>query len=163
MFELYALIPGLLAIMYSLHWFSYSYIKNNIIKSRRWCLNLCCGKTDGGGINADIIRHTDVPRFNKISDIYKLPYKDGQFEWVLCSHTVEHVEDPAMLDRELRRVGKNVIYVLPPLWDIGAMLNILEHRWIFLTLRKTHNKLPRHVKLPGSCTIQRLLGQIIKA
>lgn len=160
---LYILIPLTLAMLFFLHWLSYSYIKNSIIKSRKWCLNLCCGNTDGGGINADVVRHFDVPRFEKLSNIYRLPYRDRQFEWVLCSHTIEHVDDPWKLDRELRRVGKNVVYVLPPLWDIGAVFNLLEHKWVFLTLRKTHRELPRHIKLPGSDTMQKIFGQMIRA
>ena len=116
-----------------------------------------------GGINADIVRHLSVPGFEKISNIYNLPYETGQFDWVLCSHTAEHVDDPVKLDNELRRVGRNVVYVLPPLWDIGAAFNLLEHKWVFLTITKTHRTLPRHIKLPGSETIQKYLGQMIRA
>jgi len=160
-FFLYTII--LVIVLAFVHWLSYSYLKSDIISRRKWSLNVCCGNTDGGGVNADIVRHYDVPRFDKLLNIYNLPYSNGQFEWVLCSHTVEHVEDPSRLDRELRRVGKNVVYILPPLWDIGATLNILEHKWIFITLKKNHRSLPKYVKLPGSETAQKLFGQFIKA
>ena len=151
------------SILFLLHWLSYSYLKNNIISTRKWSLNLCCGVTDGGGINADIKRHYEVPRFDKLSNIYELPYGNGEFEWVLCSHTAEHVENPEKLDRELRRVGQNIVYILPPLWDIGAAVNIFEHRWLFITIRKTHKTLPKYIKLPGADLIQSLFGQVIKA
>lgn len=163
MLILYIFIVLIPLVLFFLHWLSYSYIKNSIIRSRKWCLNLCCGNTDGGGINADVVRHIDIPRFDRLSNIYRLPYNDGQFEWVLCSHTIEHVDDPCRLDRELRRVGNNVVYVLPPLLDLGAVFNLLEHKWVFLTIRKTHSELPRHIKLPGSDTIQKIFGQMIRA
>jgi len=89
---------------------------------------------------------------------------DRQFAHALCSHTIEHVDDPEAFDAELRRVSKNVTYAVPPLWDIGAALNVFEHRWIFLTFRTKHeNKLPPYVKLPFARTVQKLLGQTIAA
>ena len=156
-------VIGIVLISWVLHQVSYVYIKTRILESRRWDLNLCCGKTDGKGINVDITQHKDVPNFHCVEDIYNLPFADKQFEWVLCSHTAEHVEDPMELDRELRRVGKNVVYVLPPLWDLGAVFNIFEHRWIFLSFRKSHNKLPPFIRLPFADTVQRWFGQRIAA
>lgn len=155
-----------MAVLYGLFFlnrYSYHHLKRDILSRRRWCLNICCGRTDGGGINADIVRHSPVRNFHCIRDIYRLPFGDRRFEWVLCSHTVEHVEDPQRLDRELRRVGRNVLYVVPPLWDVAAALNVFEHKWLFLTLSKEHDRLPRYIKLPMARTIQRWLGQRISA
>jgi hypothetical protein len=53
--------------------------------------------------------------------------------------------------------------VLPPLWDVTAALNVLEHRWVFLTFKKRHSKLPRYVRLPMAGWIQDVLGQRIHA
>ncbi|MBD3366543.1 MAG: methyltransferase domain-containing protein [Candidatus Eisenbacteria bacterium] len=142
---------------------SYDRIKRSILSRRRWCLNICCGHTDGGGINVDIVRHSAVRNFKRVRDIYRLPFRDRKFEWVLCSHTVEHVDDPERLDRELRRVGRNVLYVVPPLWDLAAAFNVFEHKWLFLTLSKEHRELPRYIKLPFARTIQRAMGQRISA
>ena len=122
-------------------------------------MNICCGKTDGGGVNADIVRHADVPRFQRIEDIYRLPFSDRHFDSVLCSHTLEHVEDPDRFYSELCRVGRQVVLVLPPLWDITAALNVFEHRWIFLTWKKVHDRPPRRLRLPLARTLQGLLGQ----
>lgn len=155
-----SLVVGLQA----LNFLSYSVLKRRILRSRpTWDLNICCGKTDGGGVNADIVKHQDVPNFVQVTDIYALPFEDGQFENVLCSHTIEHVEDPARFFAELKRVGRNVTLVIPPVWDVSAALNILEHRWIFLTLRKKHHTLPSHVPLPFAATVQRVFGQRIHA
>jgi len=150
---------GLWAVLWAPHQVSYRLLKNRALKRQRWDLNICCGRTDGGGVNADIVRHADLPRFQIVEDIYRLPFADRQFGSVLCSHTLEHVEDPDRFFGELQRVGGQVTLVLPPLWDITAALNILEHRWIFLTLKKEHRRPPRRIRLPLARTVQRLLGQ----
>jgi len=127
-------------------------------------LNICCGHTDGGGLNVDIVQHSHVPNYKQVTNVLELPFRDRQFAHALCSHTIEHVDDPEAFDAELRRVSENVTYAVPPLWDIGAALNVFEHRWIFLTFRTKHeNKLPPYVKLPFARTVQKLLGQTIAA
>ena len=153
----------LYATSYVLNWLSYRVLKNRIIEKQSWDLNICCGATDGGGINADIIKHSEVDNFVLIQDIYKLPFQEGQFESVLCSHTIEHVDDPKRFHEELMRVGKRVTYIMPPLWDITAAFNFIEHKWLFLTLSKEHSTLPRYIRLPFSSFIQRIFGQRKKA
>lgn len=147
----------------ALNFLSYRILKHRILRKRKWDLNVCCGKTDGGGINADIVRHAKLPNFVLVGSVYSLPFQDHQFETVLCSHAMEHVGDPDAFFKELTRVGKQITIVLPPLWDLAGILNVFEHRWIFLTLRKAHNRLPRRVRLPLSRTVQRLFGQRIHA
>ncbi len=156
-------ILTVVVVFFGLHWLSYSVLKGRILGQRRWDLNICCGRTDGGGVNADIVEFGEINNFCMIADVYSLPFGDGEFEWVMSSHTVEHLDEPAAFDRELRRVGKNVVYIVPPLWDVGAMLNMLQHKWIFITFRKRHYRLPRYVKLPLARTLQRVWGQKIKA
>lgn len=153
-----------LLLLSLLNQLSYVWLKNRILRSRRWDLNICCGHTDGGGVNADIVRHSHVPNYTQINNVCELPFRDRQFAHTLCSHTIEHVDDPEAFDRELRRVSGHVTYAVPPLWDIGAALNVFEHRWIFLTFRTKHvGRLPRHVRLPLSRTVQRVFGQTIAA
>ncbi len=159
---LYILIAlGLFILLWAPHQVSYRIVKNRILKRQKWGLNICCGRTDGGGVNADIFAHAELPRYQHLEDIYRLPFADKQFDSVLCSHTLEHVEDPDRFFEELSRVGRQVTLVLPPLWDITAALNFFEHRWVFLTLKKVHNTPPRRVRLPLARTVQRLLGQRI--
>ena len=126
-------------------------------------MNICCGKTDGGGVNVDIVKHADVPNLIVVDDIYELPFATNQFEHCLCSHTIEHVEDPAAFYAELQRVSKKVTLVVPPLWDLSAVCNVFEHRWLFLTFRKEHHTLPPFVVLPFSQFFQEKLGQKIRA
>lgn len=158
------MVLSVVLVIYLLNRISYVLLKRRIFNTRRWDLNICCGKTDGGGLNADIFRHSEeIRNFVLIRDIYNLPFANRQFEHVLCSHTVEHVDDPARFDTELRRVGETVQYILPPLWDFGAAFNFLEHKWIFLTCRKAHNRLPRYVRLPFSRVVHKHLEQRIIA
>ncbi len=142
---------------------SYTIMKNRELKNRKWDLNICCGKTDGGGINADIIQHSKINNFNLIKNIYDLPYADKQFEYVICSHTMEHIDNPTEFYSELERVGKNLTILIPPLWDLSAAFNFLEHKWVFLSLKTKHSKLPKFVKLPISDWQQKKFGQKIKA
>ena len=163
LFALAALAAVITAIVVFLHWYSYHYQKQSIIRRQSLDLNICCGTTDGGGINADIVRHADLPGFVQVDDVDELPFADGQFDTVLCSHTSEHVGDPDRFDRELRRVGREVVYILPPLWDLAAALNIREHKWLFLTLRKVHHRLPPRVPLPLARRLHARIGQRVTA
>lgn len=146
-----------------LHWLSYGVLRVRHTKASTWDLNICCGTVDGGGVNADIVRHTPLPNFVLIDDVYRLPFPDKKFRRTLCSHTAEHVDDPDRFDRELRRVSEEVVYLLPPVWDLAAAFNVLEHKWIFLTWRKRHTQLPRRVRLPFAARVQARLGQRIVA
>lgn len=141
------------------NYLSYFVLKKRILEEREWGLNICCGRTDGGGLNVDIIQHEDVPRFKLVSDIYNLPFVDGQFETVLCSHTIEHVDDPEKFYKELQRVGQEVTLVVPPLYDLAAVLNIFEHKWIFLTFRKRHHTVPYYIRLPFADLFHSRFGQ----
>jgi SAM-dependent methyltransferase len=163
MLYLLALIATATGIIVFLHWYSYRHLKLAIIARRRWDLNICCGTTDGGGVNVDIVKHADLPNFVKVDNIYSLPFRDAEFDTVLCSHTIEHIEYPRRFDRELRRVAKNVVYIIPPVWDLAAAFNIWEHRWIFLTVRKVHSRLPRRVELPFARRLQARIGQRVTA
>ncbi|MEM9478626.1 MAG: methyltransferase domain-containing protein, partial [Verrucomicrobiota bacterium] len=127
-------LAGIIAVLVLLNFVSYRLFGARIRNRReKWDLNICCGRTDGGGVNADIVKHAEVPNYVQVEDIYDLPFRTGQFENVLCSHTLEHVEDPEAFFEELSRVAKEVTIVLPPLWDLSAVLNVFEHKWIFFS------------------------------
>ncbi|MPN43517.1 hypothetical protein SDC9_191077 [bioreactor metagenome] len=99
-----------------------------------------------------------------ISDVTRLPHPDGAFEHVLCSHTIEHVPDPKAMFQELRRIGKNVTILVPPLWDFTAALNPFEHQVIFLSLTSRHeNELPRFFRFAPARWLQARFGQKINA
>jgi SAM-dependent methyltransferase len=156
-------LAGMYSIVKITNVISYGIMKDSILKRQKWDLNICCGKTDGGGINADIVKHSELPNFVLINHIENLPFVNKQFNQVLCSHTIEHVDNPAKVYEELRRVGENITIVLPPLWDLTAAFNILEHQWIFFTFKKEHNQLPFHIRLPFAQKFQKAFGQKIHA
>jgi hypothetical protein len=143
---------------------SYILLKTRIFGKRKWDLNICCGKMDGGGINADIVKHSnDIENFLLIDNIYHLPFGNKQFKRVVCSHTMEHVDDPDRFDIELRRVGVEIFYIVPPIWDIAAAFNLWEHKWIFLTFKKEHTRLPPYARLPFSRILHNQFNQRIAA
>jgi hypothetical protein len=160
-FRLILFAAGLTGFIHSLNLVSYHLIKNRVLTRRNWDLNICCGKTDGGGINADIIRHKEVPNL-VIVDIYHLPFQSSQFKHVLCSHTIEHVSCPKELYAELKRVGSHVTLLIPPIWDLSAAFNLLEHKWIYWSLFTEHSDLPYYTRLPLSGFVQNRIGQRIK-
>lgn len=142
------------------HVLDYRILKVRYYKSRKWDLNISCANTDGGGINADIVKR-DVPNFVLIKNIYKLPFADKQFKNTVCSHTLEHAEDPDRFYKELRRVSRKVTLVIPPIWDIAALGDFREHKWQFLVINpKQENKLPKKIRLPWFW-YQRRFGQSI--
>ncbi len=158
------IIIGFILYLFLAHYLSYSVFKTKVLKNRKWDLNICCGNTDGGGINADIVEHKNIPNFVFIQDIYNLPFKDKQFDYVLCSHTIEHVDKPKKYYQELKRVGKHVILVIPPLWDIfAAFLAFPSHKWLCLTFKKEHTSLPKMIPLYYALFYQKLFGQHIGA
>jgi hypothetical protein len=153
-----------IAAAWCAHFASYRSIKNRALRERKWDYNICCGTTDGGGINADIKKHGEVPRFELITDVSRLAHPDGAFQHVLCSHTIEHVPDPEAMYRELRRIGRNVTLLVPPLWDFTAALHPLEHQVIFLTFKSRHeNHLPPFIRYWPARWLQAFLGQRIEA
>ena len=40
-------------------------------------------------------------------DLLKLPFKDKLFDWIICNHTLEHIEDDKKAMKEMCRVLKN--------------------------------------------------------
>lgn len=151
------------ALLYGLNRLSYVFLKRRIFDARAWDLNVGCGRTDGGGINTDIVAHEAVPNL-VIADPLHLPFRDKAFKSVVCSHVAEHLQDPEALMAELHRVGREITLIVPPLWDIAAAWNFMEHRWLFLTFRKIYrNNLPPHIRLPLASALQRFIGQKIRA
>ncbi len=70
----------------------------------------------------------------------KFPFKDGEFDYVICSHVIEHVEDPVFFLNEVFRVGNSRGYIEYPLvtydymYDFDVHLNFLKFHCDELTL-----------------------------
>ncbi len=65
-----------------------------------------------------------------IADIHHLPFTDKFFDYVYCSHVLEHTEDPIMACREIIRVGKRGYIEIPTLAKDGLFCWARgQHRW----------------------------------
>jgi len=96
-------------------------------------LNLGCGKDiKKGWTNLDNIKLKGV---DIIHDINKFPYpfKDNEFDEILCSHILEHVEDIIQTLRELHRITKNKgkIKIRSPHFSSGVGYWDLTHKRLF--------------------------------
>lgn len=81
---------------------------------------------------ADNIKVLKKQRFVE-ADGERLPFQDKEFDYVICCHVVEHVDDPAKFLNELSRVGKMGYLEAPSL--IGEFLiPKASHKWVLLEL-----------------------------
>jgi len=75
------------------------------------------------------------------ADIQELPFGDKSFDFVYCSHVLEHVEDPAKAISEIVRIGKRGFIEVPTKTsDLIFNLTRLDHfhKWY---INKVGNKL----------------------
>lgn len=74
------------------------------------------------------------------ADICNMPYADQSFDFVFCSHVLEHLDDPGKAIREIQRVGRRG-YIEVPSRLSDVMMNFTHlanhHRWHGLRLGKT--------------------------
>ena len=77
----------------------------------------------------DLSNHYKDKSFVKITE-KKLPFKDKEFDFVIASHVVEHVEDISYFLNELSRVGKRGYIEIPTrLEDNLVFENKKDHIW----------------------------------
>ncbi len=79
-------------------------------------------------------RHDDLRTDGKpfkVADINHLPFEDKSYDFVYCSHLLEHVEDPVRACAELMRVGKRGYVETPSLMsDVLFSWAKGMHKWI---------------------------------
>lgn len=65
-----------------------------------------------------------------VSDIQALPFADRHFDYVVCSHVLEHVENPIQACRELQRVG-GAGFIETPTFMKDALFSWAKgmHKW----------------------------------
>ena len=86
------------------------------------CDKLTSDNIDRFGENLKI----DKREFKSIKN--KLPYKNKEFNYVICSHVLEHVDDPIFWLKELIRVGKEGFIDLPSS-RYEKLMNFDCHKW----------------------------------
>ena len=116
---------------------SINFVNNAISKNANWnILDIGCGYN--ANKNAKVI--ADV---KDLSDFYKgknftiisgkkLPFKDKEFDFVIASHVIEHVEDFEFFLKELERISTKGYIELPTrLGDNLVFENRNDHIWWF--------------------------------
>ncbi len=66
-----------------------------------------------------------------IGNVESLPYADQSYDYVLCSHVLEHTDHPAQAMAELRRVGKRGFVEVPTVMlDFMMQHGETHSRWM---------------------------------
>src|SRR5690242_16088892 len=63
-----------------------------------------------------------------VADAHQLPFKDKSFDYVVCYHILEHMDDPAQFIREITRVGKRG-WIQSPTEIAERLFHWSFHRW----------------------------------
>jgi len=80
----------------------------------------------------DLSNYYKEKKFIKINE-KKLPFKDKEFDFVIASHVIEHVEDFEFFIKELERISSKGYIELPTrLGDNLVFENKTDHIWWFI-------------------------------
>ena len=115
--------------------------KNNINKiinqNPTWkILDIGCGYRAHKNANViadikDFSEHYKNKKFVKITS-KELPFKDNEFDFVIASHVIEHVEDFEFFIKEIKRISSKGYIELPTkLGDNLVFENETDHIWWF--------------------------------
>ena len=77
----------------------------------------------------DLSNHYQDKKFIRLTE-KKLPFKDKEFDFVVASHVMEHVEDVDFFIKELERVSKKGYIELPTMLEDNLVFeNKKDHLW----------------------------------
>ena len=114
---------------------SKQFIDNLITQNLDWkVLDIGCGFAAHEKANVvcdvqDLSNFYKDKKFVKLND-KKLPFRDKEFDFVIASHVIEHVEDVTFFIKELERVSSKGYIELPtPLEDNLVFENKNDHIW----------------------------------
>ena len=116
---------------------SINFVDSILSKNSNWkILDIGCGYTSNKNATViadkqDLSDFYKNKNFVKITD-KKLPFKDNEFDFVIASHVIEHVEDFEFFIKELERISKKGYVELPSrLGDNLVFENKNDHIWWF--------------------------------
>ena len=120
-------------------------IVNDLIqKNLQWkVLDIDCGFTANKNATViadiqDLSNFYSKKTFIKITD-KKLSFKDNEFDFVIASHVIEHVEDFQFFIKELERVAKKGYIELPTRFGDNLIFeNKFDHIWWFVFNDQTY-------------------------
>ena len=112
-------------------------INKKLAENPNWkILDLGCGYT--ANKNATVVADVqDLSNFYKDKkfikiDEKKLPFKDKEFDFVITSHVIEHVDDLDFFIKEIERISNQGYIELPSkLGDNLVFENLTDHTWWF--------------------------------
>jgi len=96
-------------------------------------------------ISQQIIQKYSSIRF-KQEDIHNLSFRDNEFDTVICTHTLEHVQNLADAIKELRRVTKKRLIVIVPrqrpyMYTFDLHLHFFPYAYMLLNWMRPTNKI----------------------
>ena len=125
---------------------SKKYIYTILSENPNWkILDIGCGYDANQYANTicdilDLSNHYKEKNFVKLID-KKLPFSDKEFDFVIASHVVEHVEDVSYFLNELSRVAKKGYIEVPTILEDNLVFeNKKDHLWQ-LTFDDVNNKI----------------------
>ena len=114
---------------------SKQYIDNLLNDNQNWkVLDIGCGYTAHQSATVicdvqDLSQYYKDKKFIKLND-RKLPFKDKEFDFVIASHVIEHVEDVDFFINELERVASKGYIELPTILEDNLVFeNKNDHIW----------------------------------
>jgi ubiquinone/menaquinone biosynthesis C-methylase UbiE len=117
---------------------SINHINSVLKKNTQWkILDIGCGYT-ANKYATEIADSQDLSSFYKNKKFIKinhkvLPFKDNEFDFVIASHVIEHVEDFEFFIKELERISNKGYIELPTrLGDNLVFENLKDHIWWFV-------------------------------
>ena len=123
---------------------SINHVNNILKKNTNWkILDIGCGyrPNENATVLADVQNFKDLykdKKFIQISD-KKLPFQDKEFDFVIASHVIEHVQDFEFFIKELERISSKGYIELPSrLGDNLVFENQKDHIWWFVFNDITH-------------------------
>ena len=125
---------------------------NNPLKeATHYCDAYLDNQSRGEDLNKEVIGNKDF----RVANLDEgLPYENKEFDWVHCSHVLEHVKDPIKACHELIRVSKAGYIETPThLWEI--MFGRKYHSWI---VSKSENGLVFTKKTETNCPPNTIQG-----
>ena len=114
---------------------SKKYIDNLLQNNTTWnILDIGCGYNANKFAKVicdvqDLSNHYQDKKFIRLTE-KKLPFKDKEFDFVVTSHVMEHVEDIDFFIKELERVSKKGYIELPTMFEDNLVFeNKKDHLW----------------------------------
>ena len=116
---------------------SLNFVNNFLKKKEDWkILDIGCGyrANKNATVLADVLDFTKIYKDKKFVQIKDkiLPFNDKEFDFVIASHVIEHIEDFEFFIKEIERISSRGYIELPSrLGDNLVFENMSDHIWWF--------------------------------